>query len=465
MKKLLALILAMALACSLCVPALAAEEGESTLTLVVNGVASDAAVTAGEGVTYADAAQLRDILGSKAAAPTYEGPVPIREAAENAGWEVEWYDGGWEGLDRQVCLWNKEAFAAEVKPQLEGFQTLYDAAMDRSREAIFTETPKRAVENLTVTFKRFDTLDGDKTYNLKLRAETVYEKGVLDCTVTFDVSQLLGMFPAAGLETMAQEAGLSLSDFKALFSAGKMEFIIDCNVGGLAYNIPLLGLIDEDLAGWQTSYTSLYDYSQENADFAGSLYARMRDYASQWGGVAGREYVDDSLETIGVFFSPDSVKTSGSAVTWTAETGKVNAALSKLGGDGDKVFSLFKKCDVTMTFDAQGETDLTLAFRPDTDGIAEAAMATGNDMDMPYALGYSLLGRLLGGLDMELTATAHGDQAKSAGTLTLHIKNFGVFDVSAQSTTKSAAQGPRQLAEVERQWVEPAAGSTVTSAR
>lgn len=440
-----------------------AADGEPTLTLVVNGVASDIPVAAEEGVSYADAAALRGILGPKAAAPTYEGAVPIREAAENAGWEVEWYDGGWRGLDQQVCLWNKDAFVAEVQSQVEAYQKFLDAAKEFSHNALFTEEPKRATQTVTVAFKRFNSLDGDKTYNLRFRTESVWQKGVVDSTVTFDVSPLLEMFPADELESMAQGAGLTLSELKALFSAGKAEFIFDYNAGGYAYNIPLLGLMDEDLEGWQTMYIpELLAYSQESDSYAETLYEGMRSAASWRGGVAGREDVDTGIKSTGVTFGPDNVHFSGSTVTWTLETDKVNAAISKLIGDGDKAYSFFKKCDLTMTFDDQGETDLVVALRPDTDGIAEAAMA---DVGETNVLGGSFLRWLLGGFDMELTANTHSDSAKSTGTIKLHAKNFGVFDVSTQSTTKSAAQGPRQMAEVERAWVTPAAGSTVTVAR
>ncbi len=483
MKKLLALTLALVLACSLCVPALAAEENygftvdgepapiyapgetipedafdryfptpEPTLTLVVNGVASDVAITAGEGVTYADAAALRGILGAKAVAPTYDGPVPVREAAENAGWDVEWYDDGWG--DRQVCLWNKDAFVAEVKDQVEPFQTLWDAAMELSQNTLFTQTPQRATQTATVTFKRFDSLDGDKTYTLKLRSESVWHKGVVDCAVTFDVSQLLGLFTAAELEGAAKDAGLSPADLKNLFSAGKAEFIIDYNAGGMAYHIPLLGLLDEEMEGWQGTYfpglTQAID-PEGGLDLAGSLYENMLDAASRQGGVAAREETEGILASLGVFAGADSVRTAGSTVTWTLETDKVNAALSKLVGDGTGAFSLFKKCDVDLTFNTQGKTDLTLALRLDTDGILEAVMTGEDELDVIVR---ALLNWLIGGADMELTAAANSDQGESSETMKLHIKNFGVIDVNTQSTAKSTAQTPRQLAQVEREWVK-----------
>ncbi len=439
-------------------------DAELIPTLVVNGVASDVTVTAGEGVTYADAAALRGILGVKAVAPTYEGPVPIREAAENAGWDVEWYDAGWG--DRQVCLWNKDAFVAEVKAQTEPFQKLWDAAMELSRNTLFTETPQRATQTATVTFKRFNSLDGDKTYTLRLRAESVWQKGVVDCTVTFDVSQLLGMFTAAELESAAKDAQLSLADLKTLFSAGKAEFIIDYSAGGMAYNIPLLGLVDEDLADWQGTYfpglTEAID-PEGGLDLAASLYENMVGNSNPWmDGVERRANVDDTLAALGIFAGADNVQVSGGSVTYTLETDKVNAALSKLVGDGTKTFSFFKKCDINMNFNTQGKTGLALAFRLDTDGIVEAAMADG---DMTNALAGGLMRWLLGSLDMELTANVQGDPDKAAETVKLHIKNFGTIEVNTQSTTKSAAQGPRQLAEVERTWVEPPAdGTTVTAA-
>ncbi len=435
-------------------------DAEPALTLVINGVASDVAISANDWTTYADAAALRGILGDKAVAPTYEGPVAVREAAENAGWEVEWYDAGWG--DKQVCLWNKDAFLAEVKDRTEPFQTFYDTAMENSRNTIFAETPQRATQTATVTFQRFNSLDGDKTYTMKFRVESVWQKGVVDYTVTFDVSQLLAMFTADELEAMAADAQLSLGDLERLFSAGKAEFIVDYNSGGVAYNIPLLGLIDEDLEGWQTSYDPMLSYSQMNVNYAEIIYENMMITASWMGGLTGREEAEDTLEALGIYFAPDSVQTTGSTVTWTLETDKVNAALSKLIGDGTGTFSFFKKFDVNMTFNTQGKTDLKLALRPDIDGIVAASTA---ETEETNAVANSLMRWLLGCLDMELTATANGDADKATETVKLHIKNFGAFDVNAQSTTKSSAEGPRQLAEVERTWVVPAEGATVTFAR
>ncbi len=433
-------------------------DAQPTLTLVVNGVASDVAISANDWTTYADAAALRGILGVKAVAPTYEGPVPVREAAQNAGWEVQWYDGGWEGLDQQVCLWNKEAFLAEIAPRVEPFQKFYDTAMERARGVVFTETPRRTVDNATITVKRFDSLDGDETYDLKLRVETVCQKGVADCTVTFDVSQLLKMFADSKLEAAAREWDFSLADLRTLLSAGKAEFIIDYNAGGGAYNIPLLGFIDEDLAGWQTSYNGMLDYSRENTNYAETLYEDMLDAASWQGGVEARADMEESLEAIAVFFGPDNVKTAGSSVTWTLETDKVNAALSKLIGDGAETFSLFKKCDLNVTFNAEGKLDLTLAYRMDADGYAETLMANGAS--------YWELSVSEGASDVEITAAAHGDRDEATQTMKLHIKNFGVIDVNIKSTGFAAAKGPRQLAEVERTWVDQSAdGATVTVAR
>ncbi len=480
MKKLLALTLALVLAFSLCVPALAeeAEVGgygytvdgrpipiyapgetipedafdryfptpEPKLTLVVNGVASDVAVERVDWTTYADAAALRAILGVKAAAPTFEGSVPIREAAENAGWDVEWYDDG-HG-DQQVCLWNKDAFAAEVAPKVEPFQKLWDAAMELSRSTLFIDSPRRAAQVAEVTFKRFDSMDGDKTYTLKLRAESVWHKGVLDCTVTFDAAQLLELLTIGKPGNLARDM-----DRKTLQGAGKAEFILDYNAGGMAWNIPLLGLLDEEMKGWHTAYDP--DLAEAVGQAGGlklaeSLYGNMVD-AAWLSGVERRENVDDTLTALGVFAGADNVKTAGSTVTWTLETGKVNSALSKLVGDGTGAFSLFKKCDLGLTFNAQGKIDLKLALRLDTDGILEAVMAEEDELS---AIVEGLLDWLVGGADMELTATARGDADQAAETVKLHIKNIGVLDVTTQTTAKSTAQTPRQLAQVEREWVK-----------
>lgn len=428
------------------------DDEEPSLTLVVNGVVSDVAIAANNWTTYADANDLRAILGADAVAPGYDGPVPVREAAENAGWDVVWYDR-WGDPDQQVCLWNKELVLEELEPQVAPFQQVVDAVIGLARQTLSSETPLRQTQTATLTCKLFDTLDGDKTYTMKFRAEAVIQKGVADMTMTMDLSPLVDILPADTVKYAALGMDLTADQLKERLGSVKMEAIVDYNEGATAVRMPLLDQLDPGLGEWQTSYSATPDWLG-GLSYAESLYDDMVRRSEWRGGVSAREDVEEQVAMDKLVIGPDSLKKVGSTITWELKTDQINKAL--LTTDDISYFDEvppFNKFDLNLRISDDGNYDLAFALRPNA--VTPAMIDRGDFPGMFLATGD----------DFDLALTARGDGRKASASMKLHVKNYGVFDLSVQTTTSSATQGPRQIKDVERLWVEPAQGNILTRAK
>lgn len=504
MKKLLAMVLALALCLSLAVPALAVEDGvyvvegepvqtlppemqeyleqvaaeyatpdflpevgrldddlsteEPALTLMVNGVASGVAVTAADGVSYADAAQLRTILGDKAVAADAAGNVAIRPAAEAAGWDVSWYGGGWRGMDQEIQLWDKAAFEAELADQFDPFNDFMARVMKQSMDQIFSEKPISGHETVNIDLTRFSTLDGNKTYTLTLAVDYVVQAGVMDMTITFDVSQLLRLFDVGDLAAVAAEGGFTVDQLTALLKAGKAELILDYNENAMAYNFPLLALLDRELAGWQVIYSGsssvLPDVKEwEELSFFSSVYAQMLSMADYLGAEDALGDYRYNTQVAKLFLGKDRFSTQNGKTTYSITAQDVNQVFSALAaqtaGKPDIQVSLFKNCEWTVTVDATGYTAMELHIRPDMEGIASASAL--EDGDNYYDRGFTATGMkwLLPFLDMDFTATASGNRNNATSRVNIHWNNVGSLDMRAQTTAASSGKVPRQIADLD----------------
>lgn len=502
MKKLLAMALTLALCLGLCVPALAAEEGvytvegevvetlppeleeymqemtdnalsdilgvpviltppqmpeTPTLTLMVNGVASDVAIVAENGVSYADAAALRSILGDKAVPTEVTGNTAIRPAAQAAGWDVAWYDGGWRGQDQEIQLWDKAAFEKELADQFGPFNDLMAQLMKSSTDRIFSETPMAGRETVNIDLTRFSTLDGNKTYTLTLAADYVIQKGVADVTFTFDVSQLLGLFDAGDLAAMTKEGGFTVDQFTGFLKAGKLEMVLDYNENAMAYNFPLLALLDEDLAGWQVIYSGsssvLPEMKEwEELSFFNSAYAQMLSRADYLGAEDALGDYRYNTEMAKLFLGKDRFSAQNGKTAYSITAQDVNRVFSTLAaqttGKADVQVSLFKNCELTVTMDANGYTTMAAHVRPDMEGIAAASALDSED---DYDRGFTATGLkwLLPALYMDLTASSSGNQNQSNGRVNIHWNNVGTLELRTRTTASAAAKGPRQIADLE----------------
>lgn len=432
---------------------------QSTLTLVVNGVRSDIPIAANDWTTYADAAALRAILGADAVAAGYDGPVPIREAAENAGWDVvwyddgygdwydyDWYDYGWWGWDQQVCLWDPTAFRSEATEALAGYQALLEMAGESAEDGLFSPTPKRETQTLELTFTRFNSLDGDEEHTLTAKMDGVYQDGVVDVTFTFDLSQLLALLPVEA-EEIEEYAPFTFDELKTLLTAGKAELILDLNAGVAAYNCPLLDLLEGSEAGWRRA--DFPTYTGEKADMAQTLYKNVLATTERSGGEAAKRMADGLLTGFSAVVGPENITRSGNKLTVHVETERVNAALSRLLGTEEPI-SFFKRFDMDATLTAGGDTDMTMVLRPNMEVLVGEASPT--DLS------------LYGVPDIQLTATTRGNRAKSTTNMELHIQNWGKFVLESVSAAVRTVKGPRQLADVLPLQVEPAPGTVLTRA-
>lgn len=435
-------------------------DGEPTLTLVVNGVRSDIPIAANEGTTYADAADMRLLLGEEAVAAGYEGQVSVREVAEKLGWDVVWYDDGygewydydwydhdWWGWDQQVCLWDPVAFQAEATEAMAGYQALLEMVGESAGDGLFSSTPKRETETLELTFTRFNSLDGDEEYTLTVKMDGVYQEGVVDVTFTFDLSQLLALLPAEG-EEIETYAPFTFDELKALLTAGKAELILDLNAGTAAYNCPLLDLLEGSKTGWHLA--DFPAYSKEKVDMAEALYKDVLATTERSGGEAAKRMADALLAGFSAVAGPENIKRSGSKLTVHVETERVNAALSRLLGTEEPI-AFFRRFDMDATLTTAGDTDMTMVLRPNMEVLVGAA----SPMDLS----------LYGVPDIQLAATTHGDRARGTTNMELHIQNWGKFVLEGASAVVRAVKGPRQIKDVLPLEVEPTPGTVLTQAK
>lgn len=428
---------------------------EPTLTLMVNGVASGVAVTAADGVSYADADQLRTILGDKAVAADAVGNVAIRPAAEAAGWDVAWYGGGWRGMDQEIQLWDKAAFEAELADQFGPFNDLMAKLMAVSRDVLNTKTPISGHETVNIDLTRFSTLDGNKTYTLTLAVDYVVQAGVMDMTITFDVSQLLNVFAPADLAWLAEQGELDLTRLTQLLKAGKMELIIDYNQGVLAGNIPLLTLLDPDMAGWHAQHLSGWEEVREllmgdgELSFTSTLYAVMLNQAgASYGGGAESALADyrDMVDALSIFLGKDRFTTQNGKTTWTVTTQMVNRAMAEaMELTEPEKASFFKAYEIKCSLDDKGNIAMDAHFRLDVDGIA-AAMVQDEWYDFGEATGVSMI---MGLLDMDITASTSGSQNQANSHVNIHWNNVGSLEMRAQTTAAFSGKGPRQIADLD----------------
>lgn len=428
------------------------EETQPTLTLYINGVASDITVEAWDGRSYANGSELATIFPD-CVDPLVDGPVSIRDTAVLAGWDVEWYDGGWRGNDQEIQLWDKAGYEAALAEEFGPVNDLMAQAMTESRDLLFSEKATTGHETVTVDLTRFSTLDGDKKYTLTLAADYTVQKGVLDMTVTFDVAQLLQFIDAGDLVAMAREGGFTVTQLTQLLKAGKAEFILDYDRGYLAYNVPLLALIDKEQAGWHCETMPGWEDMEELTDisFVSALYRDMTTTASYRGAEYAAQNYQQNTGLLAIFLGKDRFSTQNGKTTYSLTTRNVNQAigamLAQVNGEAQpRQVSFFKHCDLSYTMGEGGNVSMDMHIRPDMEGIAAAASA---EEDAYFSYGpATLLKWYLPSLDMDFTATASGDQSRSTNRMALHWNNVGRLDMRASATAGAARTAPRQIEDV-----------------
>lgn len=491
MKKLLTTVLALVLCLGLMTPALAAEgvyvvEGqavetipagqtpelgievpplpvdwmpsvdpdrEETLTLAVNGISSDVAVTAVDGVSYADADALRTALGDEKVAAGQTGQVAIRPAAEAAGLDVVWYDGGWRGLDQEIQLWDRKTFEDDLDRRFGSAQKVLDGLVKVGMEQLRDPQARRSTETVDLTLTRFSTLDGDKTYTARLTLDILMERGVLDYTLTFDVSDFLRMFTAQELEYLAKNGQFDLAKLTGLLRAGKVELLLDMNTGEVALNAPLLALIDPELEGWQVeTVPGLADSMKDLAgqlDLKKLLYDSLTERGERSGAAEALTQYVNLTANLEAFAGEDCFRLTDTSMTYTLNTRRVNQALSDalratVGNVEFDYFSFFKSCDISLTLSDRGTFRSEAHIRPDVEGIAFAGAAASEGEGMVSVL----LRGMLSAFDVEMKSTASGNGERATQETQLHWNNVGRLQARTVTVTGSAKESPRKIADV-----------------
>lgn len=427
-----------------------------TLNLYVDGEMAETVITAKNGVSYADAEALRQLFGPQAVPADLAGPLPIRAIAEAAGWDVGWYENSYGGV-QEVQLWHKASYEAALAEEFGPMNGFFAKAMDQSMDLLFSETPISGHETVDVELTRFSTLDENKEYTLKLGVDYVMQKGVMDITLTFDVSQLLQFVDPRDLAGWAKEGNFTVAQLTALLKAGTAELILDYNENTMAYNVPLLALFDEDEAGWQTVYSGtslvLPDLDEfKDFSFVSSLYATMTTTAGYIGAEYAKENYESQVAWLSLFLGKDRFSTQGGKTTYSMTTQGMNRAVGELiaqaaGLEEAPQVSLFKHCELTYTLDEGGNMDMELHFRPDVDGIRNAVAAYYDGDDTYYGMA-TLLGLYLPALDMDVTANGRGNQGRYVSGMNVHWNNVGTMELRCAATSGTALTGPRQIEDV-----------------
>lgn len=409
------------------------------LTLWVDGEVTDVELTAENGVTYANAAALREVLGEATVSPALSGNVPVRDLAEKTGWDVVWYPGN-DYKGPQVCLWNRGAYmdgAQDLQPAMD-FLSGY---MALSKAQLYPEKAQRTTQNLTVNLTRFSTLDGDEDYQLTFTAETVAKDGVVDMTVSVSWDQLLKLLKGydVDLQALGEATGISLKDAVGM---NKVEMLMDYNEGVMAIKAPILALIadDETYGDWQTTdfdpslldtdslSTSLfYNDLLGNCGFMGADYAQGQ-YESTMGALTA-------------FFGSDHFTTVGGRSTYHLTTAQVNQALSGLA-ELEEPGSFFKSFDVKVSFTTGGSAEVSVDVRPDVKGMVKALSS---DWDASQ-LFTSIFGNILA--DFQLTGTSTWNGKSGSGNLLLHMDNSGIIKTHTTAAMNVTGSEPRNPADI-----------------
>ncbi len=444
------------------------EDPEPTLTMVANGEAGDAVLTAESGVTYADAAVLRNILGAEAVPETLTGSLAVREYAEKAGWDVVWYDGGWSGYDQQVCLWDgktlKAQWEAEFGPALDFLKDL----LNYSEATLAQEDGYQVEETITLDITRFHTLDGNKTVSADIRVKEVMEDGVLDVTMEFDLLDFLGLFDAKDLSALAQKGSFDLDSLKTLLKAGKVEVLLDSKTYEMAVRAPILNLIapdafSEDWMGFQLPGAP--DLTEEeiaalpvtntvellDSMVPGAIYDNMLSQTEYLGGSTTMLVVMDAFAA---FVGKDRFTHEGDTWTYTLTTQHVNQTMREMNeaaaqkyGEEAPDRDLFKTCDISYEINTKtGAVDMKLDVRPNTEGLTGLALM---EEDLSDSAGMrTLLNAVFSAMDFQMTAEAKGNGKTATETMKLHWVNVGEVTMDAKMEMGKAKDAPRKPGEV-----------------
>lgn len=451
------------------------EDPEPTFTLIANGVevasSKDGTFYAINGVSYADANVLSSVLG----VPVSGENNAVRAAAEAAGWDVVWYDGGWRGIDQQVCLWDGETLKAHWAEEFGPAMDFLKDILAYSEATLAQEGGYQVEETITLDLTRFHSLDGDKTVSADIRVKEVYQDGVLDLTLEFNVLDFLNIFEAEELSALAKHSSFDLDTLKTLLKAGKIEFLLDMKTYQMALRAPILTLIapdtfTDDWMGYQLPGAPVLTEEELDAlptvnsaelldslDVPQLLYDSLLTQSEYQGKDANTAELADFCAD---FFGKDRFTHKGDTWTYTLTTAQVNEAMNDLmrasiQADGVEIpaVNLFKTCDMSYEINTKtGAVDMKLDVRPNAKALTDLSWTErGKDYNSIYGsdtFAWLTLRAVLSAVDYQVTAQAKGDGKTATESMTFHWVNVGELEMNMKAKMGKASAAPRKPKDV-----------------
>ena len=406
----------------------------SDITLTVNGEESEAAVTLIDGVSCASADSLNAILGTQLTGDQ----VSIRQAAQEAGWDVVW-----NATDRTVYLYRQ----ADL-PQ--GDFSKFDALMNRLLAAAKTEKSQsyKTTETIDLKFTAFNTLDGDKTHTAQLTVELVQRDALYEVTATLDAAGLMPLIPKASLNLMDAQL---IKDLTTLLRGCKFTLLLNGETGDLYINAPLLALLDSTYkentwlhASLGTDLAQILDLENLEWNTNDLLYQELLDGAAQdsmyLSYFAYYRYLA-TQEMLSALMGPQNFTEKNGTLTWTLNVQSLKNLLDEEDEElAAQIASIFKEYSVTLSADKNGKMTSNMALRLDMDALASLIAQSGWGSD---PLSAALISWMTNLFDFRVESHASGTADKSSSSSTFHWKNQFKLEMSGTSARQKTSNAPK----------------------
>ncbi len=426
------------------------DEDPKPLTLVVNGVPmADAVISAEDGWSYASVPTLNAIFGQH---NVDDGEMkPLRAAAEAAGWDV-----GWNERNNTLFLLDGKSLKAQYAGSMAALDAVLDWALTHAE--VKEGQSYKTTETVDMTLTMLDSLDGDKDYKVDVTVEALQRDAVVELTVTVNAADLFRLLGDDLAEALAAELPkLTVKDLKNLLGGVKCSAILDLEQGNFYFNLPLLSAFDKTVSedtwyavslGMGVDETLTDSLGMTLTDLAEDLpnvlaeviyQSLLDDSAHRWTSPEDAfAETETAVAFLGALAGPDTLKKSGTTLTWTVDTKAMNTLFSEVLGVEAAPFKVY---ELEYVMKGDGSFTYDVAVRPDMAGLARASMAGGYGSP---ALSI-LAGRLLGLFDFRVEGHSAGTADKAAGTVEYHQKNAFRLELDMDSERRAVRQSPAAM--------------------
>lgn len=395
------------------------------VTLSVDGAVLEADIVLDGSVTYTDALTLNQILGTSLTGDR----VPIRQAAEAAGWDVVW-----NPHRQQVFLYHRDSLPQGDFSQL-------DTLMNRLLSTIKTEKGQSYKTTQTTTLKltAFNSLDGDKTASARITTELLQKDALYEYTLTVNAADLISLMPKSLVELA--NSWLEPQDLTSLLRSSRITVLLNAETGGIYFNVPILSLLDDSFTAdtWLRldagqSLSLLADIGTLEWNTNDILYQTLlRSSAESYWDTSYYSYLQ-SQAVLGSLFGPQNFTEQGGTLTWSLN------AQSLWGSLPEAAAAIFKEYEVTLSADRNGRITTDMALRLNTDALARLIME--NSYDTSF-FSNALTSWAVGLLDFRMESHASGTAARSSETSLFHWKNQFELETSSSSSRQKTSAIPK----------------------